>query len=203
MPDHLSIIIPVAPNEDAHEDLVRQLNTVEADIIVVSEGSRARSMNFGASQAKGDYIWFLHADSRLDDHSLAALKTACEKLDNNTIYYFDLAFFDGILTRLNAWGANIRSRILKAPYGDQGFFMARDVFDKVGGFCEDVKRAEDLHFILKARADGVKICPIDATLYTSARRYQSTGWLRLTFKYQKIFWSIYLRDVFSRFRRHA
>lgn len=203
MPNRLSIIIPVAPDEDAHEELLRQLNAFDAEIIVSSEGSRARSMNVAASHAKGEYLWFLHADSRLDDDIFAALETVCRHVDGNTLYYFDLGFYDGVLTHLNAWGANMRSRLLKAPYGDQGFFMARDVFNKVVGFREDIARAEDLYFILKARKDGVRITPIGATIHTSARRYQSTGWLRLSFKYQKIFWSIYLRDFFSRFRRRA
>ena len=51
MLDNVSIIIPVALNETAHEILLKDLESCGAEIIVSSEGSRAASLNVGAEKA--------------------------------------------------------------------------------------------------------------------------------------------------------
>ncbi len=217
----LSIIIPVAEQETAHSDLLHELQALPADteiILVRAEGSsidmpndlalaprllssrkgRAEQMNAGAKAAVGQFLWFLHADSRLADNSLERLRQAMTEHPDSLIY-FDLRFLADAspLMLLNALGAQLRSRLLKTPYGDQGFCLQRDLFVKLGGFPEGEPYGEDHLFVWKARQQGIRLFPARALLLTSARKYARNGWLRTTLIHQYL----WLRQAWPEWRK--
>lgn len=177
--DRVSIIIPLAPGETAHEQLLDDLKHLGTEIIVSSEGSRAKSLNVGAAKARNPFLWFLHADSRVSAENLVDLEQALARR-SNALHYFDLAYEEGGLATLNAWGANIRSRLCGLPYGDQGFCISKTLFEKIGGYPENVPYGEDLLFIRCAKRAGIRLNRIPSKLKTSARKYHQHGWLRLT-----------------------
>lgn len=177
--DRVSIIIPLAPGETAHEQLLDDLKHLGTEIIVSSEGSRAKSLNVGAAKARNPFLWFLHADSRVSAENLVDLEQALTRR-SNALHYFDLAYEEGGLSTLNAWGANIRSRLCGLPYGDQGFCISRTLFEKIGGYPEDAPYGEDLLFIRMAKRTGIRLNRIPSKLTTSARKYHQHGWLKLT-----------------------
>lgn len=177
--DHVSIIIPAATDESAQEQLLDDLKQLNHEIIVSSEGSRAKSLNVGAAKASQDFLWFLHADSRVSTKNLVDLEQALGK-DSDALHYFDLAYEGGGLAALNAGGANIRSRLLGLPYGDQGFCISKSLFDQIGGYPENAPYGEDLLFVRLAKRAGIKLNRIPSKLVTSARKYQQHGWLKLT-----------------------
>ena len=181
----VSIVIPVAPGETAHQQLLEDLAHIDSEIIVSSEGSRAKSLNMGAAKASHDILWFLHADSRVSAENLSALAQVLEadsgaEASSNALHYFDLAYEGGGLTALNAGGANLRSRLLGLPYGDQGFCISKALFNQIGGYPEDTAYGEDLLFVRLSRRAGVQLNRIPSKLATSARKYQQQGWLKLT-----------------------
>ena len=177
--DRVSIIIPAAPHEPALERLLQDLRHVDNEIIVSSEGSRAKSLNAGAAKASRPFLWFIHADSRVSAENLMSLKQALE-MRSNALHYFDLAFDTPGLPVLNAWGANIRSHLFGLPYGDQGFCISKALFEKTGGYPEYAPYGEDLLFIRLAKRAGIRLNRIPSKLTTSARKYHQHGWLKLT-----------------------
>ena len=177
--DRVSIIIPLAPGETAHKRLLDDLKPFRAEIIISSEGSRAKSLNAGAAKANNPFLWFLHADSRVSAENLVDLEQALARR-SNALHYFDLAYEEGGLAALNACGANIRSRFFDLPYGDQGFCITRTLFEKIGGYPEDVPYGEDLLFVRQAKRQGIRLNRIPSKLKTSARKYHKHGWLKLT-----------------------
>lgn len=177
--DRVSIVIPVAPAEKAHERLLDDLKHMGSEIIVSSEGTRAKSLNAGAAKAQAPFLWFLHADSRVSAENLAQLTRALERR-SNALHYFDLAYEEGGLAALNACGANLRSRLFGLPYGDQGFCISKTLFGKIGGFPENTGFGEDLLFIRLAKRSGIPLNRIPSKLATSARKYREQGWLKLT-----------------------
>lgn len=175
----VSIIIPVAGGETAHERLLDDLKGLGSEIILSSEGSRVKSLNKGATKASQPFLWFLHADSRVSAENIVDLAQAIEN-HAQALHYFDLAYEDGGLPALNAWGANIRSRVFGLPYGDQGFCISKAVFDDIGGYPENMPYGEDLLFVRLAKQSGIKLNRVPSKLLTSARKYQQHGWLKLT-----------------------
>ena len=205
----LSIVIPLGPDESEASGLLEQLRGLagNSEIIIVkaahgglqppvpwpaaltwreyvNSGGRARQMNLGGRVARGAWLWFLHADSRLLPQTLPALQAFIERpLD--ALGWFDLRFRkDGPrLCRLNAWGANLRSRVWGLPFGDQGLVLKRSRFAALGGFDESLPCGEDHHFVWRAHGRGLPVRRIGAPLATSARKYADQGWLRVTLRH--------------------
>ncbi|MBI4238702.1 MAG: glycosyl transferase family 2 [Deltaproteobacteria bacterium] len=184
----ISIIIPVGPGENALEALLGDLRPIEkeAELIVVQGSSRAQQLNEGARNATRDFLWFLHADSRLSSKTLAALLGSLGE-NPHALHYFHLRFLpDGPpLMCINEIGCWIRSRLMGLPFGDQGFAVAKEVFETMGGFPENVPYGEDHLFVWRAMQKRVPLRCTGASLYTSARRYAETGWARLTWDYAR------------------
>ena len=166
--------------------LIRQLGERRL-VLVQSYSGRAIEMNAGSKFASGQFLWFLHADSHFTKQALEALNLSLMK-DPQALYFFRLTFMkDGevsALTGINQWGARIRSEIFNVPFGDQGFCISKDNFYCIGGYPEDVRVGEDHVFLWHARQHGIKPICTKAELFTSARKYSSIGWGRLTLKYQ-------------------
>ena len=55
----------------------------------------------------------------------------------------DWVKFDGLAMQLNAAGANLRSRWLGLPFGDQGLVLPRASFERLGGFDPALRYGED------------------------------------------------------------
>jgi glycosyltransferase involved in cell wall biosynthesis len=178
----LSVIIPLAPSEDKPVTLINALPP-EIEVILAREAGRAQSLNAGAAKATGEYLWFLHADSTLPADGWQKLQRAIAQKPN-ALHYFNLGFADGgWRMKLNSWGANLRSRYLGCPFGDQGFCIHRQLFQDLGTYSETAPYGEDHLFVWQAHKANVKLNQISATLTTSARKYQQRGWLNTTLRH--------------------
>lgn len=180
----LSVIIPVGPNEDSHSNLLKDLECLpdDVEIIVEQSSSRAQALNSGAAKAKGEFLWFLHADSKVTEEMVPRLFQLFSE-DGGCLFYFDLKFYDKWM-KINEIGAFLRSRLFGVPFGDQGFCIARNLFEKVGGYPVDVSYGEDHLFVWMAKRVGVKLHPVGLKIGTSARKYKEVGWFKLTCMYQ-------------------
>lgn len=196
----LSIVVPLGPGESAGAGLIADLGELDTgcELIlagvtgspsgfsgkrirhVVGPAGRARQLNAGAASAQGDWLCFLHADSRLPPDSIACLLAA--PTEDEALRYFDLRFSaDGpALMRLNQVGAWIRSRWLGMPFGDQGLLLPRVWFERLGRFDESLASGEDHAMVWAARKASLALRPLRAPIFTSARRYAKNGWLRTT-----------------------
>jgi len=207
--ENLSVIIPVAPNDQAWVGLIPSLLRlpVESELIFVSPQDpgvqseelleelskkrkirwvqskigRAVQLNKGAHVATKAYFWFLHADSRFNEPALQGLSDLLDKKPNSLIY-FNLKFnSDGpSWTQINNVGVWLRSNLLKMPFGDQGFCMSKNLYQNVGGFDENCDYGEDHLFVWRARILGISLQCTGSHIYTSARKYKKHGWLKTT-----------------------
>lgn len=201
----LSIIIPLAQEETEQQYLLKNLlnlladSSVSSEIIQSSKQIRASSLNGGAKQAEGQWLWFLHADSRVSLDNLCALENSLNQDPHGAaLHYFDLGFnHRGPLLWANALGANLRSRWLGCPYGDQGLCISKELFFHLGGFAEDQAYGEDLLFIWHARRAAVPLRRIPSTLLTSGRKYQHQGWLKVTLLHQWYWLRLSLPELFK------
>lgn len=143
------------------------------DKVYVTETGRARVMNYGASQAKGEIFLFLHADCTLPERAFSIIR---ETLGNHCIIAgsFDLSIsHTGFRYRVIEVGANLRSRVTSIPYGDQGIFLEKEVFHRIGGFS-DIPLMEDIDISRRLKKIG-KIAFVRPPVQTSARRWINEG----------------------------
>jgi rSAM/selenodomain-associated transferase 2 len=193
----ISIVIPVVNEERVLEMNLRRLARQAGgshEIVCVDGGStdssreiassfarvvaaprrRSIQMNSGAAVARGEALFFLHADSRLEDGALEAVER-CLSDRRFAGGSFSLRIEDERrLYRVVAAGANFRSRFLRLPYGDQAVFCRREVFERLGGFRPDLALMEDIDFARRlVRAGEVAVLP--QRVWTSARRWEREG----------------------------
>ncbi len=142
-------------------------------------------MNAGAARASGDTLLFLHADTRLPS-GLSFLVS--QALADSKIVFgaFSLDIHPSSpALELVAFVANLRSRFLKLPYGDQAVFVRREAYFQVGGF-RDWPVMEDVDLVRRLkRAGGFRLAR--GAVQTSARRWEQgkvvmttlRNWLRM------------------------
>lgn len=173
-------------SKDNTLSIVRQMECK----VVVSPSGRAKQMNKGAAIASGDILFFAHADSILPDNWDICIRETIEK-KQPLLGFFKFKIAENIKGKaLIEFGTNIRANLLKKPYGDQGFFLKRDDFFKLGCFPE-VPILEDLLFVKKAKSRG-KIACADEYLLTSGRRWKKYGVWKTTYLNQCVLLAAFL-----------
>ena len=209
----ISVIIPVL-NEGANlkKTLAKVQQDQDVEIIVVDGGSkdgtveiakkygvkvivspqpgRSFQMNFGAKEAVGDILLFLHGDTILPGGYSQKIIAAFTK--TKTIAgAFELAIDgEGFSLRLVETAVNWRSRFLYLPYGDQAMFVKASVFWELGGF-PNLPIMEDFVFIRQLKSLGT-IAIIPNPVITSGRRWQKLGVWKTTLLNQGIVMGYYL-----------
>lgn len=167
------------------DETVERARVVECMVLQSAPG-RARQQNLGAQQAAGDVLYFQHADNWLAADGADQIREAFA--DNSQ------AVCGAFVQRIEAagwkyrWlerGNAARVRWLGAPYGDQGIFVRRDAFERVGGFPE-VKILEELLLMrtLRRRFGWPLLLP--GPLHVNARRWRENGVLRQTLRNWRI-----------------
>jgi rSAM/selenodomain-associated transferase 2 len=160
-------------------DTTREIAAPLADHVLTSEPGRAKQMNAGANVATGDVLLFLHADSILPANGDELIKDA---LSNSRFKWgrFDvnIAGTHGMLPVV-AWFMNQRSRLTGIATGDQGIFVNRETFIKLGGF-PDQPLMEDVAFCSRMLGVSRPNC-LAARIITSGRRWEKHGVWRTIF----------------------
>lgn len=147
-----------------------------ADRVVTAGRGRARQMNVGAAVARGDVLWFVHADTIADADAGMRLRAAFADSGREWGRFGVRLSDQRPLLRLVAWSMNLRSCLTGIATGDQGMFVRRTAFDAVGGFPE-IPLMEDIALSRVLRRRGRPLC-LYVGLTTSARRWLDGGILR-------------------------
>lgn len=178
-PANTEIILVAATDEtkqDALKILESLINSPITITVISSRMGRGSQMNAGANAANNPCLWFLHADSRLDESCLKAI----DHFDFNKpqLGYFGLRFQKDGPRRMgiNRFGVWFRSCFLRIPFGDQGFVISKSHFEKLGRYREDLSSGEDHALIWVARKNGIQLKKLNASIQTSARKYTQYGW---------------------------
>jgi rSAM/selenodomain-associated transferase 2 len=148
--------------------------------VYLSSPGRAIQMNEGARHAEGEILLFLHADSYISAGGIGKIIPAIIGLPA-VGGAFQLAFNSrNVVIRLVAWFANLRARLTRVPYGDQGIFITKKVFQKIEGY-PDLPIMEDVELAGRMKKEG-KIALLKEKIFTSPRRWEKEGILFTTFR---------------------
>lgn len=187
----LSIIIPTLKFDDRLERLVMSIpQELRERVIIVNGGpetysfkelnvinsnpGRGLQLATGADFASGEWLFFLHGDSQLPKSWLKVLANHVE-FDPDKAFTFRLRFDDqGFFPRLLEYWVRFRCFAFALPYGDQGLFISRDLYDDIGGY-KDMPLMEDVDII--KRIGRARLIVGSDEVITSAEKYNKYGYL--------------------------
>lgn len=166
------LVREVVISDGGSTDATLELAEAAGAKLVTGSASRGGQLRRGADLASGEWLLFLHADSVLPEGWAEAVS---QHLDQGGTAAFRLGFdIDGLAPWLVTGWANLRSRLLGLPYGDQALLIERSRYDAAGGYA-DIPLMEDVAI---ARALRGKITLLPVTIRTSSEKYRQHGWLR-------------------------
>ena len=171
------IIIVDGGSEDKTIDVA---NIYGAKVYKSKERNRGLQLDMGAKESKGDWLIFLHADTRLTHDWFTKIKSVF-KGDKNFIYYFKFKISNKkIIYRVLEILVNFRSKYFKQPYGDQGLIIHKSIYLKNNGF-RNIPLMEDLDFFMRLNSKK-DLKQINLPIFTSSRKWERTNIFLQTIK---------------------
>lgn len=168
----VEVLVVDADSPDGTAEVARAAG---ATVLPAPRPGRAAQLNYGAAEATGDILYFVHADVGIHPAYVPTIAAAVAQGYAAGCYRFR---FDSAhpLLRLNSYGTRFPG--LMSRGGDQTLFMTRALFEQLGGFDERFVIMEDFDIIRRIRrVAAFRLVPQDVVV--SARKYATNSWLRV------------------------
>lgn len=187
--DVLNLISEVIISDgQSTDDTINLAKKSGATVFLGPKKGRAAQMNFGASKAKNEIIYFLHADSIPPENFSEKIletykknyKSGCFRLKFDNDHWF---------LKANAWFTKFDVNAIR--FGDQSLFVTKEIFQKARGFDEKLLMMEDQEIIARLKKHG-QFLVMDGAVTTSARKYLDNGIYRMQGIFFKIWFLYYL-----------
>jgi len=169
-------LIVSATRDDAS---LAELRAARKDIVWVdAPRGRAFQMNAGAAFARGDWLVFLHADTKLPAEWCEVIEDASRDPRVAAGCFRFALDSDAPMARVIELGVRLRVAVLGLPYGDQAIFVRRTVFEAMGGYAH-LPIMEDVDLVQRLRRRG-RLFRSSKPAITSSRRWERDGWIGRT-----------------------
>ena len=193
----ISIIIPTINEANNLPLLLSDLSIIqkEGEILIIDSGSedktidvasiygakvfkskernRGLQLDIGAKKSNGEWLIFLHADTRLTHDWVGEIKSIL-KGEKNYIYFFKFKInHKKIIYRVLEILVNFRSQYFKQPYGDQGLIIHRSTYLKNKGFRR-IPLMEDLDFFRRLN-NKKDLKQLNLPILISPRKWERTN----------------------------
>ncbi|KJD37018.1 glycosyl transferase family 2 [Tamlana sedimentorum] len=156
--------------------------------IINSTKGRAKQMNFGAQNAIGKVLYFLHADSFPPAHFDVFILNEIQK--GNQAGCFRMQFDSNhCWLTLAGWFTQFSWRICRG--GDQSQFITKSLFNAIGGYDESYIIYED-NMLINELYKRKSFVVINKKLTTSSRLYKKVGVFKLQYHFLQIYIKRYL-----------
>jgi rSAM/selenodomain-associated transferase 2 len=193
------IIIVDGGSNDGTTELVRQRSVT----LLHSPRGRGIQLHAGALYARGDVLWFVHADTRLPPYALHEILRAMSDAAI-TGGNFGLVFDGPSRAARQLTAIYPMLRLLNLCYGDSAMFVRRDAYQTVGGF-RPYPLFEDLDLLRRVRKLG-RFVHLDCRITTSSRRFENRNfavmWMHWT-ALQVLYWAGVSPNLLARWYRFA
>lgn len=172
----------------------------EFPIKVVTSDTRGRAvqMNLGAKLATGEFLYFVHADTRvlpgffedLKQVKDTGLKAACYR------FKFDK---DSLALRFNAYFTRFNRMFCRG--GDQTLFISKDLFEDLGGFDTSYVIMEDFDMVRRIKKK-TRFHIIPKSVTVSARKYEHNSYFKVNRANLIAYWMFMLGYPSERIKQH-
>jgi rSAM/selenodomain-associated transferase 2 len=168
------ILVDGGSSDNTVNEVTRSIEGCDQKITLLqSDRGRAIQMNRGAKKARGDILLFLHSDCQIPNDALTVIERVLStKAAIGGGFKQTFSASQVSLRVLSSFG-NLRARLTSIFFGDNGIFLLRDVFRKIGGY-DETSFLEDMELCQKAKKYG-KLIQINRYISTSPRRFFAEG----------------------------
>ena len=173
---------------DGTLDIIKKYDSLIDYWLSESDSGISDAMNKGVKKARGEYIYFLHADDYLyNEDSTNTIITMIKGNPDTHIYAYDILYKqNGKLKRRKPRGFNYWFN-LKTGLFHQGTVCCKLLFEKIGCFDTDIKIAMDYDWFLRAykyRANLIKI-PITISVMRDTGISSRRDWNSISLRLQE------------------
>ena len=164
------VIVVDCGSEDKTIDIA---NIYGAKVFISKERNRGLQLDIGAKNSKGDWLIFLHADTRLTHDWFGKINSVLYE-NKNHIYYFKFKINNKkIIFRVLEIFVNFRSKYFKQPYGDQGLIIHRTTYFENNGFRK-IPLMEDVDFLRRLN-NKKDLKQLNSSIFISSRKWERTN----------------------------
>ena len=171
------------------DETVKVAESLGAKVLISPVKGRASQMNFGAENARGEWLYFLHADTTPPPSFITDIKQKIKA--GFECGCFRLKFDDNHpALRFYSWFTRFDIDVFR--FGDQSLFVRKALFHQINGFNERLLVMEDQEMVSRLKSHA-QFGIIETPVVTSARKYQRFGVFRLQFIFSIIVVLFYLK----------
>jgi rSAM/selenodomain-associated transferase 2 len=156
------------------DETVHLLKNSKVKLLQTTIASRAHQMNEGAKNAKGDILYFVHADVELITSFVDDISKSIKSGHHCGCYRFKFSKTKNPLLHINGFFTRLPFSWCRG--GDQTLFITKTYFNQIGGFNEQFVIMEDYE-LLDRLQEPLKIIP--KSLKVSARKYEKNSYMKV------------------------
>lgn len=167
------VIVVDGGSKDATQQEVKACP--KSELLECTNARRAKQMNMGAKQAKGDILYFLHADAVPPKDFEKQVIDAMDKGHTAGCFRFK---FDSSKPMLRINSFFTRLPFLWCRGGDQSLYIDKNLFWVYGGYDENYAIMEE-YVLIKKLMENQKFHIIPDAVKVSARKYSTNNWFKV------------------------
>lgn len=172
--DQFEVIVVDGGSADATTTIVKEFDCRLATTIVQS---RAYQMNEGANHAKGDILYFVHADTQLFPGFVDDIKDSVNQGIMSGCYRFKFDKPQNPLLHINGFFTRFPFRWCRG--GDQTLFITKDAFNGLGGFDEKFVIMEDYDLLDRIAERSIPFKVLPKSVKVSSRKYNQNSYMKV------------------------
>ncbi|MEO9484773.1 MAG: TIGR04283 family arsenosugar biosynthesis glycosyltransferase [Ekhidna sp.] len=172
--NRFEVIVVDGESEDKTAVIAR---TFDVPVYTSDPCSRALQMNKGAKEAKGDVLYFVHADVQLVPSFVNDIIEAVSKGFESGCYRFKFDNPSNPLLHINGFFTRFPFKWCRG--GDQTLFITKEAFSRIDGFDERFVIMEDYNLLDRLGQEGLSFKVIAKSIKVSARKYETNSYLKV------------------------
>ncbi len=169
------VVSEVIVSDGGSTDATLKIAEAAGATVVAGERGRGQQLRAGAQAAHKAWLLFLHADTALEKGWEAEAQAFMKNGDAAAAAFRFRLADSGLKPRLLEAAVALRCELFRLPYGDQGLFISRALYDEVGGFAP-IPLMEDVDLVRKLGRRRIVMLKTKAV--TSAERFRRDGYWR-------------------------